>query len=102
MKKSDPAWFGFPISAVPGKVDRSDLTSFLEENGVATRPLFAGNMIKQPCFTEDRIKYRTAGNLNNTDYIMENTFWTGVYPGLGKKQLNHALSVFENFFAGKR
>ncbi len=102
MKESDPSWFGFPLSAVPGKVNRSDLTSFLEENGVATRPLFAGNMIKQPYYTENNIKYRVSGSLENTDYIMENTFWIGVYPGLGKKQLDHALNVFQKYFAGKK
>ena len=83
-KNSDPSWFGFLITCKEG-VDRSKLVSKLESNGIQTRMLFAGNLTKHPCFDQMREKnegYRIVGKLKNTDRIMNDTFWVGVYPGM--------------------
>ena len=83
-KNSDPSWFGFLITCKEG-VDRSKLVGKLESNGIQTRMLFAGNLTKHPCFDQMRKigeGYRIAGELKNTDRIMNDTFWVGVYPGM--------------------
>ena len=83
-KNSDPSWFGFLITCKEG-VDRSKLVSKLESNGIQTRMLFAGNLTKHPCFDQMRKVgegYRIVGELKNTDRIMNDTFWVGVYPGM--------------------
>ena len=83
-KNSDPSWFGFLITCKEG-VDRSKLVSKLGSNGIQTRMLFAGNLTKHPCFDQMREKnegYRIVGELKNTDRIMNDTFWVGVYPGM--------------------
>lgn len=88
-ENADPSWFGFMITCrEPGMKDR--IVQHLEENGIQTRMLFGGNLIKQPCFDEFRNAekgYRIIGTLNNTDYIMKNSFWVGVYPGMTKEML---------------
>ena len=90
-ENSDPAWFGFPITVKENAgVVREQIIRFLESKGIQTRMLFAGNLVKHPCFDELRKKgagYRIAGNLKNTDRIMNNTFWVGVYPGMTKAML---------------
>lgn len=81
---SNPSWFGFLVTCKEG-VSRNQVVQYMEEHGVQTRMLFAGNLIKHPCFDEMRAKgegYRVAGNLDNTNRIMENSFWIGVYPGM--------------------
>ena len=83
-KSSDPSWFGFLITCKEG-VDRSKLVGKLESNGIQTRMLFAGNLTKHPCFDQMRKigeGYRIVGELKNTDRIMNDTFWVGVYPGM--------------------
>ena len=83
-KNSDPSWFGFLITCKEG-VDRSKLVGKLESNGIQTRMLFAGNLTKHPCFDQMRKigeGYRIVGELKNTDRIMNDTFWVGVYPGM--------------------
>ena len=79
-ENSEPSWFGFLISVKEG--GRNKITRYLEEHNVQTRLLFSGNLIKHPCFDQIRgsDKYRVAGDLTNTDFIMNNTFWVGVYP----------------------
>ncbi len=75
-------------------VDKNKVVRYLEENGIQTRMLFAGNLTKQPCFDEMRKNgagYRIVGELTNTDYIMENTFWIGVYPGMTTEMLNYMI-----------
>lgn len=82
--RSDPSWFGFLITCRDG-VDRNKVVQYVEERGVQTRMLFAGNLIKHPCFDEMRKTgegYRVSGTLENTDRIMADTFWVGVYPGM--------------------
>jgi CDP-6-deoxy-D-xylo-4-hexulose-3-dehydrase len=98
--KSDPCWFGFPISVRKGsKINRNELSGFLEGKNIETRTLFGGNLIKQPAFKD--IEYRQVGNLENTDFVMDHTFFIGVYPGIDDRQVDYVLSSFEQFFGGK-
>ena len=88
---SDPSWFGFMMTCKEG-LDRKDVVEKVEAAGVQTRALFAGNLTKHPCFDEIRSLgkgYRIAGNLNNTDAIMNRSFWVGVYPGMTEEMLDH-------------
>ena len=87
---SNPSWFGFLITCKNG-VSRNELTKHLEENKIQTRTLFAGNLIKHPCFDEMRKTgegYRVVGDLSVTDHIMNNTFWIGVYPGMTDQMID--------------
>lgn len=83
---SDPSWFGFLLTVKEGTgFNRDEIVNYLESNGIQTRMLFAGNLIKHPCFDEMRQSgedYRVVGELKNTDIIMNQTFWIGVYPGM--------------------
>jgi CDP-4-dehydro-6-deoxyglucose reductase, E1 len=98
---SDPAWFGFVITVREGAgFTRKALTGFLEANRIETRALFAGNLLRQPAFTD--IKHRTVGDLANTDLIMERAFFIGVYPGIADSQLDHIENVFKRFMGGER
>ncbi len=100
---SDPAWFGFPITVKPAApFSRDQLVNHLEQCGIQTRMLFAGNLVKHPCFDEMRragTGYRTVGDLAVTDRIMCDTFWLGVYPGLTGPMLDHMLNVIHEFVA---
>lgn len=94
---SDPSWFGFPITLKEtAGVTRVDLIKFLDEAKVGTRLLFAGNLTRQPYF--ENVKYRVVGELKNTDRIMNQTFWIGIYPGLTKEHLDYVIAKFEEFF----
>ena len=89
--RSDPSWFGFCMTLRDG-LKREPVLRYLEEKGIQTRLLFAGNLLRQPCFDAfrgDESVYRVAGELTQTDIIMENTFWVGVYPGLTKEKLSY-------------
>ena len=84
FENSKPSWFGFLITCREG-VERNKIVSYLESCGIQTRMLFAGNLIKHPCFDQMRRSgcgYRVIGNLMNTDRIMKDAFWIGVYPGI--------------------
>ena len=94
-KNSDPSWFGFPIT-LKESVDRVEFTQYLDSHKIGTRLLFAGNLTKQPYFKG--IKYRIVGDLSNTDITMNKTLWLGVYPALGKDQLDFVAEKMENFF----
>lgn len=88
---SNPSWFGFLITCKEG-VSRNKVVSYMEEHGIQTRMLFAGNLIKHPCFDEMRAigeGYRVVGSLTNTDRIMEDTFWIGVYPGMTDEMIDY-------------
>ena len=90
-ENSKPSWFGFMMTCREG-VDRSSVVKYLEENGIQTRMLFAGNLIKHPCFDELRRTgegYRIVGELKNTDRIMNDTFWVGVYPGMNDEMIDY-------------
>ncbi len=94
--KSDPAWFGFPITIKENALfSRPELLQFLSERKVDTRPLFAGNITRQPYFKN--INFRISGNLRNTDKIMNQSFWIGVYPDLNENILNYVINQFEEF-----
>ncbi len=94
---SDPSWFGFPFNIRENeKFGRNDLAEFLEDHKILTRQLFAGNMIKQPAYKN--VNYRISGTLDNTDYIMHNTIFIGVYPGIDDIRMSYILSVFDKFF----
>lgn len=93
---SEPSWFGFLISVKPESgVKRNDVTKYIEAHNVQTRLLFSGNLIKHPCFDQirDTDAYRVVGNLENTEYIMNNSFWVGVYPGMTDKMIDYMAEV---------
>ena len=97
IENSDPSWFGFLITVKEG-VNRNEIVQHLENNGIQTRMLFAGNIIKHPCFDEirnDETKYRVAGNLDNTNRIMKDTFWIGLYPGMSKDKLEYTIKIIK-------
>ena len=79
---------------VENGIDRNKVVKYLEKNGIQTRNLFAGNLIKHPCFDELRKNntgYRVVGELINTDKIMKDTFWIGVYPGMTDKKIDYMI-----------
>ncbi len=95
QKKSDPSWFGFPLLIKDKRISRNALINYLEDNLIKTRLIFAGNITKQPYMKYQ--KYREVETLKNSDLIMKNGFWLGIYPGLSKKSLNkisHHLHKF--------
>ena len=92
---SKPSWFGFLITCKEG-VDRNKVVPYIEAHGVQTRMLFAGNLIKHPCFDQMRATgkgYRVIGDLENTDRIMKDTFWVGVYPGMTDEMIDYMAQV---------
>ena len=96
--RSDPSWFGFPLTVrQEAPVSRDDIVDWLERQRIATRPLFAGNITRQPAY--EGVRYRVPGTLENTDRAMEDTFWIGVYPGLTGEMISYVLESFRCFFA---
>ena len=99
-KNSDPSWFGFLLTVrKDAGFTRDGIVSHLEKNGIQTRMLFAGNLIKHPCFDEMRSKregYRTVGTLSNTDTIMNHSFWIGVYPGMTADMVGFVIDTIRN------
>lgn len=97
-ENANPSWFGFLITCKDG-IDRNKLVKYVEDHGVQTRMLFAGNLTKHPCFDEMRKSgegYRIVGELKNTDKIMYNTFWVGVYPGMTEEMIDYmAKTIIE-------
>lgn len=92
-----PSWFGFLITCKEG-TDRNTLVQYMEKHGIQTRMLFAGNLIKHPCFDEireEKDSYRTIGNLPVTNRIMNDTFWIGVYPGMTDKMIDYMAEVIK-------
>lgn len=92
---SNPSWFGFMITCREG-IDRSYVVQYMEEHNIQTRMLFAGNLTKHPCFDEMRMAgagYRIVGELTNTDRIMEDTFWIGVYPGMTDEMIDYMAKI---------
>ncbi|MDF3834015.1 lipopolysaccharide biosynthesis protein RfbH [Cupriavidus basilensis] len=95
--RSDPSWFGFPMTLRPeAGVRRADLISYLDQYRIGTRLLFAGNLVRQP-YMQGR-KYRISGDLRNSDIVMNDTFWVGVYPGLSEDMLDFMAGKLEQFF----
>jgi len=90
---SEPSWFGFPIAVRPGApFSRNDVTGYLEARKIGTRLLFGGNLARQPAYAN--VPHRIAGPLTQTDFVMNNVFWVGVYPGLTAAMLDYVLTSF--------
>ena len=97
-ENSDPSWFGFLISVKPETgLDRNSVTKYVEEHNIQTRLLFSGNIIRQSCFDEIRgtDAYRVIGNLGNSDYVVNNTFWVGVYPGMTDTMIDYMAKIIK-------
>ena len=93
---SDPSWFGFPLTVrEKSNFKRADIVSFLEKNKIMTRMLFAGNLLKHPAYSG--IEKRVVGDLANTDIIMNNSFFVGVYPGITEEALAYMIDIFDSF-----
>jgi CDP-6-deoxy-D-xylo-4-hexulose-3-dehydrase len=91
---SEPSWFGFMLTVnQDSECSRNELAEFLESNNIQTRNLFAGNIIRHPCFEElkEDCDFRIVGELSNTDYIMNNSLWIGVYPGMDREKLDRMI-----------
>ena len=96
IANSKPSWFGFMMTC--NGVERKKVVPYIESKGVQTRMLFAGNLIKHPCFDEMRASgegYRVVGSLENTDRIMNDTFWVGVYPGMSDEKLDYMIKIIK-------
>lgn len=103
-ENSDPSWFGFLISVRPETgLNRNEVTKFIESKNVQTRLLFSGNIIKQPCFNEIRgtVAYRVVGNLENSDFVVNNTFWVGVYPGMTDAMIDYMAQIIKEAVRNK-
>lgn len=97
---SDPSWFGLLITLKDGlKFTREDLIKFLNERKIGTRLFFGGNLIRQPYFVNNKIKYRTIGKLPNSDKVMIDTFWIGTFPGITPTMIGWVIQSFSEFFA---
>ena len=97
-ENSRPSWFGFLISVKPESgLDRNKVTRYIEEHNIQTRLLFSGNLIKHPCFDQIRgtDSYRVVGDLANTEFIMNNTFWVGVYPGMTDEMIDYMAWIIK-------
>ncbi len=99
--RSDPSWFGFPIGVKAGApFAREELVQELESHKIATRQLFAGNLVRQPAYQE--LNYRVVGDLKNSDFVMNSVFWVGVYPGLCEEMVDYIAATILHFVASAR
>ena len=104
QKNSVPSWFGFLMTLTDGtKFTRNEIVEFLEQNKIQTRNLFAGNMLRHPAFEGLKIDkdYRVVGDLKNTDKIMNDSFWVGVYPGMSEKSIEFIIKTIKEFITLK-
>ena len=98
--EADPSWFGFLLTVrEDAGFSKDDIVKYLEDNKIATRMLFAGNITKHPCF--EGVKYRVSGSLVNTDRVMNDTFWIGLYPNITTEMINYILRTLELFIQSK-
>ena len=104
-ENADPSWFGFLLTVREGTgFSRDEIVNHLERKGIQTRMLFAGNLIKHPCFDEMRASgqgYRVVGSLDTTDQIMRDTFWVGVYPGMTDSMLEYMVDTISKFSSNR-
>ncbi|MDP2923784.1 MAG: lipopolysaccharide biosynthesis protein RfbH [Candidatus Omnitrophota bacterium] len=101
LKNANPCWFGFPILVKESApFSRAEIVDYLEKHKIATRMLFGGNLLRQPAYKN--IKYRKIGDLKNTDLVMNNLFWIGVYPGLSHSMLGYMQDTVDNFFKERK
>lgn len=98
-ENSNPSWFGFLITVKEG-VNRKELVEHIEKHNIQTRALFAGNIIKHPCFDDIREtnSYRVVSNLENSNRILNDTFWIGVYPGMTTEKLDYMIKIIKQYF----
>jgi CDP-6-deoxy-D-xylo-4-hexulose-3-dehydrase len=104
-ENSDPSWFGFLISVRPESgLSRNAITRYVEEHNIQTRLLFSGNLIRHPCFDQIRgtDAYRVVGDLANTDFVMNNSFWVGVYPGMTDEMLGYMAKIITDAVTKER
>lgn len=102
-KESDPSWFGFLMTVQPDAgFTRNDLAKHLENAKIQTRNLFAGNILRHPCCQDlvEGVDYRVAGDLANTDTIMNSSLWIGLYPGMGNAKLDYIIATIREFCKG--
>lgn len=102
---SDPSWFGYLMTIRDGaKFTRNDIVKFLEDRNIQTRNLFAGNITKHPCFDDLKpdVDYRIVGNLQNTDKIMNDSFWIGLYPGMTDEMIEYMTSSIVEFILNQQ
>ena len=98
---SDPSWFGFAITVRKNSpISRNSLVKLLNENKIGTRLLFGGNLLKQPAFMGT--PRRVIGDLHNSDIVMNDTFWIGVWPGLTEQMLNYVIDTFTELFRSEK
>lgn len=98
LEKSKPSWFGFLLTCKKG-IERNKVVSYIENHGIQTRMLFAGNLLKHPCFDQMRVNgcgYRVIEELENTDRIMRDSFWVGVYPGMTDEMIDYMIQTIKN------
>ena len=93
---SEPSWFGYPITVKDSNINRTDLLKYLDKHKIGTRLLFAGNLTKQPYFKDQN--YKVVGELENTDKIMNQTFWVGIYPGISEEMMDYTVTQFMAYF----
>ena len=99
---SDPSWFGFPLAVRPeAPFTRNQVVQYLEEHKIATRLLFGGNLVRQPAYCDSDVQYRVVGALKNSDFVMNQVFWIGVYPGLTGEMLDFVASTIREFASEK-
>jgi CDP-6-deoxy-D-xylo-4-hexulose-3-dehydrase len=99
-KNSEPSWFGFPITVrKDAPFTRFELVQHIESRRIGTRQLFGGNLLRQPAYLKSPM--RVVGDLANADFITENTFWIGVYPGLTKEMISYMLQEIQGFISEK-
>ena len=96
---TSPSWFGFLLICKDDRINRNDITNFLNSKQIGTRLFFAGNLTKQPAYAE--VNYKVAGNLENTDKLMNDAFWLGVWPGLNDTHLEYMYSSTKNYLKEK-
>jgi len=100
LSNSDPSWFGFLLTVrEDAPFTRDKFIQHLQKKKIGTRYLFGGNLLKQPYFIDGDINYRKVGDLKNTDLVMNNTFWIGVYPGITKEMLDYIKESFKEFLS---
>jgi CDP-6-deoxy-D-xylo-4-hexulose-3-dehydrase len=93
---SDPSWFGFPVAVKEGSpFTRDQLVRHLDTAKIGTRLLFAGNLLRQPAYSG--IQHRVVGNLENTDFVMNNVLWLGIFPGISEEMLDYVASTIRGF-----
>ena len=96
---SEPSWFGFPVAMrADAPISRNDLVRALNDRGIGTRLVFAGNLLRQPAYLD--ITHRVVGDLTNADFVMENALWLGVFPGLTPDHIDHVIDVVHTLIKG--